>query len=209
MKKILMAGIAFLAIASLNQSKAASIKVEPVFAEKSMVLDTKSKGTLPYNIGYFMRNRTTLDYENNNNANEFLNVDLTYPLGRGADFVFENQFTAGKPYDPRLGVQYFKDFENGLTFYILVTRNWGALPNTEITPVIGYERSINPRLRFAGRLEECVNIGDKKYNFDLTRLRLGIGNKDFIMGPALDVSGIGSGKRPEYTPAVFLQFLLK
>lgn len=210
LKHTLMAAIAavYIAFAPIP-SPAMNIKVEPVFAQKGMVLDTKLGGKLPgslSNIGYFMRNRTFVDYENNVDA--FSLVDLIFPLGKGFDFVFESQFTAGKPYDPRVGAQYAHDFGNGLNAYVLITRSWGPLPNMQITPVIGYERKINPKLRFAGRLEAPLTLGDREgYLSDSARIRLGFGEKGWLVGPALDISGIWSGE-PEYTPELFFQLQL-
>lgn len=211
LKKLLIAGItaAYLAAASLNPAKAANATVEAVSGEKTGTLDTKVSGTMPGKIGYFLRNRTNIDYQADNNVSEFSLVDLTYPLGKGFDLVAEGQFSCGVPFDSRLGVQYFKNLGEGITFYGAVTRNLDENPNTELTTVLGYSKDINGKLKLMGRWEEIINVGDKTYNYDISRLRLGIGNDDIMIGPALDISGVGSGERPTYVPGAFIQIKLK
>lgn len=210
-KVLLMAGIAaaYLVVGALNPAKAANVTIEAVSGEDSGTLDTKISGNLPFKIGYFFRNRTSLNYEADNGVSAFSLLDITYPLGKGFDFVAEGQFATGASFDPRLGVQYFKGFKNGITAYALVTRNFNENPNTELTTVFGYTRDINGKLKLVGRIEEVVNIGDKIYNFDITRLRLGIGNGQVTIGPALDIFGIGSEQGPQYFPGGFITVKIK
>lgn len=207
LKTLFIAGIAAASIAAAGScpAKAANVAVEAVSGENIGTLDTKVSGTLPGNVGYFCRNRTSVDYDADNNTSGFSLVDLTYPLGLGFDVVAENQFPDGASFDPRLGVQYFHDLDNGLTFYAMVTRDFNENPNTELTIVLGYIGDINGKLKLTGRWEQIENMGDKSYNYDLTRLRLGIGNDNITIGPALDISGVGSGARPTYAPGGFVQ----
>ena len=144
-KRLLIAGIAaaYLAAASLSPAKAANITLEAVSGEQSGTLDTKINGTIPSNVGYFFRNRTSVDYKTDNNVSSFSLLDISYPLGKGFDLVAEGQLPDGMPFDPRLGVQYFRGFDNGLTFYALLTRDFNENPNTELTTVLGYTRDIN------------------------------------------------------------------
>ena len=188
---------------------AANVTVEAVSDKETVTLDTKVSGIMPCNIGYFFRNRTSIDYENNDQIGSFSLLDITYPLGKGFDIVAEGQFADGLPFDPRLGVQYFKGFDNGLTFYALVTRNFNENPNTEMTTILGYARDIIGKFRLAGRVEEVINIGDSSYNYDLTRLRLGLGNDQVTIGPSLDISNIGIGKEPQYSPGGFISVKIK
>jgi len=207
-----LAGLAlgsYMALVNAVPALAANVTLEAVSGEQTGTLDTKVSGTLPIKIGYFFRNRTSVNYETDNQVGSFSLLDLTYPLVKGFDFVAEGQFTNGMPFDPRLGVQYFKGFKSGITAYALVTRNFSENPNTELTTVLGYTRDIDGKLKLVGRWEEIINIGDENYNYDTSRLRLGIGNGQVTVGPALDIFGIGSGERPTYAPGVFVQVKLK
>lgn len=223
-KKILATGLAsaYLAFAPINPTYAAEIKepapivqpvkgptvtVEPVFRGQSTMLDTKLSGTLAKNIGYFMRNQTSVDYENDNNTSAFSFIDLTHKLGNGFNAAVEVQFPDGMPADPRAGIQYFKDFGNGANVFGSATRSFGPNPNTEIVVIPAYEREING-VRVGGRLEALCNFSDEDLNFALARLRAGVGKDNIMVGAALDVSGIGSGN-PTYTPGVFVQAKLK
>ena len=210
-RKLLIAGIAvaYLAVASRSPVNAANITVEAVSGEDTGTLDTKVSGTISGNIGYFFRNRTSVDYESDNQVDSFSLLDITYPLGKGFDFVAEDQFTSGMPFDPRLGMQYFKDFKNGLSAYALITRNFNENPNTELTTILGYSKDLDGKWKLVGRWEELINIGDKNYNFDATRLRLGIGINDIVIGPSLDISDIGSEQGPEYFPGGFMTVKIK
>lgn len=209
-KKIgIMAIGAYMALVNAVPVLAANVTVEGISGEDSGTLDTKVSGTIPGNIGYFFRNRASVDYENDNQVDSFSSLDITYPLGRGFDAVAEGQFTNGLPFDPRLGVQYFKDFKNGLTAYALITRDFNENPNTELTTVLGYSKDINGQWKLVGRWEEIINIGDETNNYDTTRLRLGIGKSGVVIGPSLDISDIGSEQGPEYFPGGFIQVKIK
>lgn len=210
-KKLLMAAIASLYVvaSSLNPAKAENITGEVVSGNQVGTLDTKINGTIYGNVGYFFRNRTNINYENDNKTDSFSLLDITYPLRKGFDAVAEGQFQNGQPFDPRLGAQYFKNFNNGLSVYALITRNFNRNPNTEFTTVLGYTKNFDDKWKLVGRLEEIINIGDKNYNYDVTRLRLGIGKNEIIIGPSLDISGIESKEGPKYAPGGFITVKIK
>lgn len=203
---------AYMVLVSAAPALAADASVELVSGVDAdnythTTIDAKLSGELAKRTGIFLRNRTGIDSESM--VNSFTCIDLTYALGKGFDAVGETQFSAGAEIDPRLGVQYFHKFRNGITTYALVTRNFNDDPNTELTGVLGYSGILKGEWKLMGRWEEIINIGDETYNYDTTRLRLGINRGRFSFGPALDISGIGSGERPTYIPGGFVQVKLK
>ncbi|PIN86837.1 hypothetical protein COV19_02425 [Candidatus Woesearchaeota archaeon CG10_big_fil_rev_8_21_14_0_10_44_13] len=201
-KKIGMMAIGvYIALINAIPAKAADATVEIVSgadanSNVSTTIDTKLSGEIAKRANFFLRNRTTLD--DSRMVGSFTSVDLSYALGKGFDAVAETQYVPGSELDARLGIQYFREAGKNLTAYALITRNFSENPNTEFTGVLGYTKGIGGKWKLAGRMEEVVNMTDNSYNYDLTRMRLGIGRGKFTIGPAADISGIGSGKRPTY-----------
>ncbi|MFC1732040.1 hypothetical protein ACFL6I_17115 [candidate division KSB1 bacterium] len=165
-------------------------------------IDAKLGGEIADRTNFFLRNRTTMDHDNM--VDSFTLIDLSYNLGKGLDAVGEMQFVPGAETDYRLGMQYFHKFKKGVTAYALLTRNFTEEPNTELTTVLGYSRDIKGEWKLVGRVEGIINMADTCYNYDLTRLRLGIGKGRFLIGPAADISGLGSGEEPAYTAGGFV-----
>ena len=198
---------------ALLPAQAANVEVEAMHGntyngqtENVTTLDTKV-GSNIRNLGYFFRNITTADhteYEDgaDNNVNAFSLVDLTYPLGAGFDAVGEIQLPAGAPADPRAGLQFCKSADDVLV-YALATRNFTADPNTELVGLFRYTPAIKDDLKIFGQVEAIVKIGDKDYNFDSTKVRLGIDKDGNRIGVAGQINGLGTGNEPEYGLGVF------
>lgn len=198
---------AYMALINAVPALAADATVEVVSgadadSNVSTTIDTKLSGEIAKRANFFLRNRTSVG--DDRIVNSFTSIDLSYVLGHGFDVVGETQYTAGAELDPRLGLQYFRDLGRGITAYALLTRNFSENPNTELTTVLGYARNLKGEWKLAGRWEQVVNISDRGYNYDLTRLRLGIGRGRFTAGPAADISGVFSGERPAYVLGGFV-----
>lgn len=168
----------------------------------STTIDAKLSGEIAARTNFFLRNRISIDHESQTDS--FTLIDLTYALGKGFDAVQETQFTAGAEMDPRLGIQYFRDIGRGFTAYALITRNFDENPNTELTTILGYEHDLKGNWKLMGKWEQIVNISDEVYNYDTARLRLGISKGKFTIGPAADISGIGSKEEPSYNVGGFV-----
>src|SRR3989344_1879370 len=61
----------YMALVNAVPALAANVTVEGVSGEDTGTLDTKVSGTIPGNIGYFFRNRTSIDYEADNDVSAF------------------------------------------------------------------------------------------------------------------------------------------
>lgn len=201
----MLVAAAWLAVAP---AKAVEVSVEAMSSENTWVLDSKVSGTIDRKVGYFFRNTTSIDYEADNQASAFSLLDLTYPLGKGFDFVAEGQFPNGLPFDPRLGMQYFKGFNNSLTVYALATRNFSENPDIEVDLLLKYAPPINKRTNLLAQWESLLNAGDKQYNFDTQKIRLGMKYKGIGFGAASDITGAWSGE-PDYNVGGFILLRIK
>jgi len=201
-KDIGIVGIgAYMALLNINPALGANATAEVVSgadanSNVSTTIDTKLSGEIAKRTNFFLRNRTSV--RDDRTVDSFTVIDLSYALGHGFDAVAETQYAPGAELDSRLGIQYFREIGKNFTAYALVTRNFNENPNTELTGVLGYSKDINGKWKFVGRIEEVVNIADANYNYDLTRLRLGAGRGKFTIGPATDISEVGSGKKSTY-----------
>lgn len=194
-KIISLLAATFFAAAGIKAAKAADVSVEIMSTDKNAVLDTKVSGTICGKVGYFARNLTNVDYtsEPGSQVSSFSLADMIYPLGKGFDIVAELQLPSGAQADPRLGVQYIKEIGKGGSAYFLATRNFSEEPNTETLLILDYSRTLDDNWSLRTGLEHVLNISDKGYNFDWQKFRLGLENKGFGFGAAVESSSLYSG----------------
>ncbi|MFC1732833.1 hypothetical protein ACFL6I_21230 [candidate division KSB1 bacterium] len=171
---------------------------------QTATVDAKVMGSLGDRFGYFGRLIETVDMANENEVGTFALMDLSCRLGKGFDVVGETQFIPGMEPDLRAGIQYFKKFENGIAVYALATRNFTEMPNTELVGLVTFNHKLNENLGLTGSVESVVNIGDTAYNFDSTKVRAGINYKGLKIGPAANISGLGTDGEPEVTVGGFV-----
>ncbi|PIN86905.1 hypothetical protein COV19_02765 [Candidatus Woesearchaeota archaeon CG10_big_fil_rev_8_21_14_0_10_44_13] len=172
----------------------------------STTIDVKLGGGIAERVNFFFRNMTTIGHDNM--VDSFTLMDLVYVLGHGFDAVAETQYAPGEEIDPRLGMQYFKDIGKDMAVYALITRNFSENPNTEAILLLKYSPLINKKTRLLAQWEPLLNMGDKQYNFDLQKIRLGVEYKGVGFGAAADIAGAWNGE-PNYAVGGFILLRIK
>ena len=186
------------AIIILTAYAANAGSIELMATGESSTSDIKANGTIPGGIGFFTRNRQTLDYDSET-VNPFSVIDVSYPLplGDGFDALVEGQFTAGDSPDKRFGIQYFKKFgEEGKTgsAYALVSKRFAMDPNTEIVVKGTYTPTLIGDLTLLTQWESALNLNGSDRNYAVQRVRAGLGYKGLSGGIGVDVSTSAEGE---------------
>jgi len=150
---------------------------ELMVGDKATAIDTKAHGSLTENLGYFVRNTTTMA---DGEASHFWVGDLTYDLGAGVALVGEAQ--AGATSHARAGVQYFGQ-HGPLTLYALGTTSSEVNPDVELVTLVKLAQG---PLRLGMETVTGFDEGDRLYHTQ--NWRLGLANGDMEGGLALKVT---------------------
>jgi hypothetical protein len=175
--------------------------IEVMSTEKGATIDAKVAGSIVGDLGLFMRNRLSVDYQNDNAVGSFTVIDATYPIGAGFDIVTEGQLAPGAPLDTRIGVQCFRALGDA-TVYALATRSLQN-PNTEIVVKGKYTPTITGDFKGLLQWESLLNMGDDATNFAIQRVRAGADYKGTEAGLAVDAFRPGDAET-EYSIGGFV-----
>ncbi len=200
LKKLIRSLALISALTFSSTTYAASGSAEINAGNKSATLDFKFSQELAPNIGLFVRNRITSNYQK---KIDFFNlVDLSYKLLPGLDAILENQFTPER-ITPRIGMQYFHKAGN-LKLFSASTFNLINEPNLELMSKISYEPQIG-KYHLLNELEAITNLGRFGHNYSLQRLRLGLDLNGSKVGIAADFNEAGNNLIPSYNLGIFLR----
>lgn len=194
------------------QQKAAEQTTSKVSAElmggnESSTLDVVAKGEIAPKVKFLLRDRNTVNYEQNA-IDTFALVDLGINLIDLLDLLGEVQFTQGSEFMPRTGARYLHEFGD-LSLFFLTTASLRENPDIDLNPIIQYTPNFNEGLKGYFSLEELTNItltGTNKveHNFSLQRIRIGVDIGGYLFGAAGDLKETGNEGKIEYNVGGFI-----
>ena len=165
-------------------------------------LDSKVSTKVVDDVNLFLRQITTIDYENN--VSFFGLMDLSYNLIGGLDLVGEVQAAPGMGVIPRAGLQYFEKYGD-LAMYTLATASTMEKPDGEFLVNLSYSPELSENVDLLSNVEALTNVGEDGHNFSVQKLRLGITLMDhYQLGAAADLLELGNEGELSYNLGGFL-----
>ena len=134
--------------------KAEAGSIEMTIGQQSTTVDTKVGGNFTLRTGYFLRNRTTSNYQGE--VSNFGLLDLSANIVGGLDAVLETQAAPGMGVIPRLGVQYFRQIGD-LSLYGIATISPALDVEGLVSATYAPKLSENTSLLLSG--ENITNVG--------------------------------------------------
>ena len=198
-RKIIAAGFAaYISLVGLDYSRAATNlksttgSVEVLVGDESSTLDAQINSELDHGFGVFVRNTTTVDYEQEVSAFTFVN--LSYRLIDGLSAAVQTQFILNEGAVPRLGVQYFNKFGE---FSLFTAGSVGIKEKVDGEFVIRlkYQPKLSSQVRLLMQLESITQVWDEGHKFSVERGRVGISIDKYSFGLGGDLIEIGN--KPE------------
>ena len=185
--KRIVAGVALAAsLLGTGSNLARANSAEVMVGNTSTTLDVKVGTKVAPKTSLFVRNRTTVDYENQ--VSNFGLADLSYNLIGGLDAVAEVQMIPGAELIPRVGLGYFNKVDD-LNFYGLATAGLsGEKIDAEFFASLSYTPKIPEDLQLKLSLEDISNFGQEGHNFSIQRFRAGLGINQYEAGLATDLT---------------------
>ncbi len=195
--KRMVAGVALAAsLLGAGSNLARANSAEVMVGNTNTTLDVKVSTEVAPKTNLFVRNRTTIDYENQ--VSNFGLADLSYNLIGGLDAVAEVQMIPEAELIPRLGLGYFNKVAD-LSCYGLATAGLsGEKVDAEVFASLSYTPKITDDLQLKLSLEDVSNFGQEGHNFSAQRFRAGLGVEQYEAGLAADLTEAAG----EISPAV-------
>jgi len=184
-----------------GEASGAGGSVEVMGGQANTTLDVKLSGEVAPRTGIFVRNRTTVDY--NNQVSPFTLADLTFNIAGGLDAVAEVQMAPGMGAVPRLGVQYFKAFGD-FSVYGLATGKARENPNAEMIVLLRYMPRLSERIKGFAQVEALSDIGRTGHEYSTQRIRLGLDISGYRLGAAADLVETGNKAAMSYNMGGFV-----
>ncbi|MBT4604121.1 hypothetical protein HOC01_00640 [archaeon] len=202
--KKMIIGVAIAGLIGYGPVANAGGSAELMAGQKDTTLDVKVASELAPKTNLFIRDTTTVGYDNQ--VDHFGLVDLSYNLVGGLDVVVETQFIPGVGVIPRLGSQYFKEVDD-LSVYALATAGLnGKEVDAEVLVNLTYVPKLSENLNLVLNAENVTNLGKDGHNFSTQFLRTGLSNGTYEAGLGLNLAeadGEFSGNLGEYMKANF------
>ena len=176
--------------------------LELMTGDQYSTLDTKVSTKVADDVNLFLRQITTMDYENN--VSFFGLMDLSYNLVGGLDVVGEVQAAPGMGVVPRAGLQYFKAFGDS-ALYALATVSTMEHPDGEFVVNLSYSPELSENVDLLTNIEDLTSVGEDGHNFSVQKLRLGVTLMDrYQIGAAADLLELGNEGELSYNLGGFL-----
>ncbi|MFH1401097.1 MAG: hypothetical protein ABIH41_06270 [Nanoarchaeota archaeon] len=202
MNKVRMGVIAALIGAMAAGSARANDATEINARRDAVTVDNKISGPITGGAGYFIRVRSTFDYDAKATST-FALADLTAKVGSGIDAVVEAQVFPDQSTHLRAGAQYFRSLGKDASVYALGTFDVGGDHDAEILVSARATPRIADGLSAKLGVETVTDI-DKGVSYATQRWRAGIQRDGYSVGLALDTTQM-PGTSPSYAPGIFLQ----
>jgi hypothetical protein len=211
-KSALLVGAIFIASSvyardvSAEDDKAAHGSISIMAGQESSLFDATIVGGLGAGSGYYVRNKTNVDYDGDTSHLAIANAE--YPLFPGLDVVIGGEVVPGMGFSGRTGFQ-GSVRKGDYSLLGLVTTNIGQalegeVPDIEYLVSASYRPRLTERLDLVLRVKDVTNFKGRDHNYSAQEIRAGFGVKDYVLGVGSDLLQIGKDFTFSYTGGVFL-----